>query len=261
MFWFRYLIFRATISIQQMLIYRLSSILTVVFGVIIIFAEYLAIEIYYEFNNEIGGWSKYGFYILFGSFNSMVVLYNFLFEIGHDEFAIKLKYGELDYDMIRPIDSMLLTSCSRFDYPSLLNLVIPIIFIHNGSSIEKISWGLFNSSIFVLFIFLGVFIIYLLNQILMTAAFWLTDFSNAFQLIGAITNLGSKPFKIYPWYMQLIFGFCIPIILAGNLPADLLLGNLTIQKVMFTILGCMTLFIMTRIFWNLGLKKYSSASS
>lgn len=255
------LILRGKISLQQMLIYRLASAMIIIFGVLFVLAEYLAIEVYYDFGNTIGGWSQGEFFILFGSFNCMIHLYSFFFEIGHDDFAYKVKYGELDYDLIRPIDSMFLCSFSRFDFPSLFNLILPSIFIYRGITQEQISFDSLSSVGFILAIFLGTFVIYLLNHLLTTLFFWLTDFSNSFQLLNSIVKLGSKPLNIYPWVLQVVFGFCIPIILAGNLPTEVLLGRVTYQKVGILIIGVVILYTFTRMMWMKGLKRYASASS
>ena len=233
----------------------------IVFGVLFVLAEYLAIEVYYDFGSTIGGWSQGEFFILFGSFNCMIYLYSFFFEIGHDDFAYKVKYGELDYDLIRPIDSMFLCSFSRFDFPSLFNLILPSIFVYKGMTQEQISLDPISGVGFILAIFLGTFIIYLLNHLLTTLFFWLTDFSNFFQFLNSIVKLGSKPLNIYPWILQIIFGFCIPIILAGNLPSEILLEKLTYQKVGILMIGATILYAITRIMWKKGLKRYASASS
>ncbi len=258
---FALLTLRAKISLQQMLIYRLSSLMIIIFGVLFVLAEYLAIDVYYNFGNSIGGWTQGEFFILFGSFNCMIYLYSFFFEIGHDDFAYKVKYGELDYDLIRPVDSMFLCSFSRFDFPSLFNLILPSIFIYKGMVQEQITFNPFSGTGFVLAILLGTFVIYLLNHILTTLFFWLTDFSNSIQLLNSVVKLGSKPLNIYPWILQVIFGFCIPIILAGNLPTEVLLGRVTYQKLGSLIIGASILYIFTRILWKKGLNRYASASS
>ncbi len=261
MHWMQIIALRAKVSVQQMLIYRLSSLMFVVFGVLLIFSEYLAIDVYFTFGETIGYWSRSAFYVLFGSFNCMVYLYSFLFEIGHDDFAFKVKYGELDYDLIRPVDSMFLSSFTRLDYPSLINLIIPIFFIWKGIEGEGLTLSVGIVLGFVLAILLGTFVIYLINQILMILTFWLTDFSNAFQLINAVVRLGSKPLKLYPMILQVLFGFCVPIILAGNMPAEILLGSYSTGQVVALLVGALLLYFITRLFWAAGLKKYSSASS
>lgn len=255
------LILRAKISFQQMLIYRIASSMIVIFGVLFVIAEYLAIDVYFSFGETIGDWSRGEYFILFGSFNCMIYLYSFFFEIGHDDFAYKIKYGELDYELIRPVDSMFLCSFSRFDFPSLLNLILPSVFIYRGLVQENITLNFLTAAGFLLAIFIGTFVIYLLNHILTTLFFWLTDFSNSIQILNSLIHLGSKPLNIYPIVLQFVFGFCIPIILAGNLPADIILGKVTIQKLGVLCFGASILYILTRILWLQGLKKYASASS
>jgi ABC-2 type transport system permease protein len=185
----------------------------------------------------------------------MIYLYLFFFEIGHDVFAYKVKYGELDYDLIRPLDSMFLCSFSRLEFPSLFNLILPFNFLSRGMVREQIAFSPLSGAGFITAILLGTFVIYLLNHILTTLSFWLTDFSNSIQLLNSVIKLGLKPLNIYPWILQVIFGFYIPIILTGNLPAEILLGKVTYQKLIILIVGIAILYTFTRILWIKGLKR------
>lgn len=258
---FRFIKLRAKISLQQLLIYRLASLMTVLFGLLFLIAEYLAIDVYYTFSDDIVGWNKNAFLILFGSFNCILCIYNFLFEIGHDEFIFKLKYGELDYDLLRPMDPMILSSISRLDYPSLLGMILPSLLIYYGVKGEGIELSFLKFMFFVFAILSGALVVYLLHQILVISAFWLRDFVNAFQFLNILIHFGSKPLKIYPWFIQVLFGFLLPVILAGNLPAKVLFGVCSLQELGSFVLALLFLSVCTRLFWKAGLRKYSSASS
>ena len=256
-----FLMLQAKMSFKQLLVYRMSTMMIVIFGFLSVFSEYLVINVYFSFDTEIEGWTKDAFLILFGTFNCMVVLYQFLFEIGHDQFAYKVKYGELDFDILRPYDTMFLSSFSQFEYAALTNLILPIYFIYAGIIGTQIELSPLIISMFFLSILLGTYVIYLLNQLFITLSFWLSNFSNFYHLTETAVQLGSKPIQVYPWLIQLTFGLFLPIIVALNLPANVLLGHVSFTQVAIMLLGICLLTITTRLIWNIGLNRYSSASS
>ncbi|MFC3780633.1 ABC-2 family transporter protein [Bacillus chungangensis] len=58
----------------------------------------------------------------------------------------------------------------------------------------------------------------------------------------------------------LIFVYVIPILLATNSPVDLLRGELNYQNLFYFILYNLLGFIVIRIQWKRGLKRYTSAN-
>lgn len=166
------------ISLKCMAVYRMSALLTVLFSVVFVIAEILTVNVYYQFGNKLGDWDKNSFYILLGSFNIMVSLYTYMFEIAHDEFVSKIRLGELDCDLIRPIDAQLLSSLQRVDYPSLLNLPIPIWIVCQGVFGLNHLLSLWDLFLYTITLGFGVFIIYLINQFSVNFSFWFTDASS-----------------------------------------------------------------------------------
>ena len=113
------------ISLKHFAAYKMSAFLTVIFSLFFLIAEILTVDVYYKFSDYIGDWDQNSFYILLGTFNISTCLYMYFFEIAHDEFVFKIRYGELDADLIKPMDSQILTSFQRVDYAELIQFTTP----------------------------------------------------------------------------------------------------------------------------------------
>ncbi len=249
------------ISLKCLAVYRMSALLTVLFSIVFLIAEILTVNVYYQFGDKLGDWDKNSFYILLGSFNIIVCLYTYLFEIAHDEFVGKIRFGELDCDLIRPIDAQLFSSLQRVDYPSLLNLPIPIWIVYQGVSGLNLVLGIWDLFLYAITLGVGVFIVYLINQFSVNFSFWFTDASSLLSASDQVVQLGSKPLQVYPKLVQLGFSYLIPVILSTNLSVAALQGNLTLDNLFILFLATFFFFLIIRLQWTLGLRKYSSASS
>lgn len=249
------------ISLKHLAAYKMSAFLTVIFSLVFLIAEILTVDVYYKFSDHIGDWDQNSFYILLGTFNIITCLYMYFFEIAHDEFVFKIRYGELDADFIKPMDSQVFTSIQKVDYASLFNLPIPIWLVYHG--IQGLNLQL--TSIDMLFYFttlaLGVLILYLVNQFFVNCSFWFTDASNLTAASEQVVQLGARPLQVYPKLIQFGFSYIIPVVLCTNLSVNILKHDVRFVNVLI-LLGATTLFfLIVRLQWKMGLKRYASASS
>lgn len=150
------------ISLKHLAIYRMSTFLMVLFSMVFLIAEILTVNIYYRFSNRIGDWDQNSFYILIGTFNIITCLYTYFFEIAHDEFVYKIRFGEFDTDLIRPRDSQMFTAIQR-DYASLFNLPISIWLVCQGINELNSSFILLDLLFYLVTLAIGVLIVYLVN--------------------------------------------------------------------------------------------------
>jgi ABC-2 type transport system permease protein len=239
----------------------MSAFLTVIFSLVFLIAEILTVNVYYQFSDRIGEWDHGSFYILLGTFNIITGLYTYLFEIPHDDFVYKIRYGELDADLIRPMDSLACTTIQKVDYASLFNLPIPIWLIWQG--IHELNLRVVGTDILFYFLTLiiGVFIVYLINQFFINFSFWFVEVNNVTAASDQVIQLGSRPLQVYPRLVQFSFSYIVPIILCTNLSVNALKHDLRFINLLFLLASTTFFFIIVRIQWRLGLRRYASASS
>jgi len=249
------------ISYKHLSVYRTSSLLTILFSIVFLIAEILTVNVYYEFSDRIGDWDINSFYILLGSFNIMTGLYTYLFEIAHDDFAYKIRYGELDTDLIKPIDAQAFLAIRKVDYASLFNLPIPLWLVYKGITGLDIQISIFDIFFFMLIVAIGVLLVYLINQFSVNFSFWFTDASNLVSVSDQVVQLGSKPLQVYPRLIQFGFSYIVPVILCTNMSVAALRHDLHASNLIILVLATALFFLIVRWQWKLGLRRYSSASS
>ena len=97
-------------SFQEFLIYRTTAIVTIVFGLIFFLAEFIAGIIYFNYTETIYGWVKNDYLLLISVASVISYGYQFLFTVAHENLYEFILGGELDYILIRPVNSFLFYS-------------------------------------------------------------------------------------------------------------------------------------------------------
>jgi len=249
------------ISLKHLSVYKMSAFLTVAFSLVFLIAEILTVNVYYRFSDRIGDWDQNAFYILLGTFNIITCLYMYLFEIAHDEFAFKIRYGELDADLIKPMDAQVLTAIQRVDYASMFSLPVPIWLVYRGINGLDLHLTPIDIFFYTASVGLGILIVYLVNQFFVNCAFWFTDASNLTAASEQVVQLGARPIQVYPQLIQFGFSYIVPIVFATNLSVNILKHEARLSNVLVLLASTLLFFIIVRIQWKAGLRRYASASS
>lgn len=247
-------------SLGKMLAYRLSALFTVVFGVLFAVAEVIAIIVYYQYTDEIAGWDLPSFLALNATYGFIQYLYQFLFVIAHEELMDRIIGGELDYDLVRPVDSQLLCSIRTLDYPSLINLLIPTALLVYCARTLGLGLSLPVVICYMVLIVLGVALYYLLNQFFVAMAFWVERPRRLAGVAEYLFEFASRPRSVYPRALQVLFTAVLPILTAVNAPAELIRGELEPGVVILFAASLAILGVIVRIQWLCGVRRYASAS-
>jgi ABC-2 type transport system permease protein len=76
-----------------------------------------------------------------------------------------------------------------------------------------------------------------------------------------VYEAGRWPVSLYPGWLRYGLTFVIPIAFATTIPVEALTSRLNWQTLAGAIALSIALFIVSRIFWKIGLKRYSGASA
>ncbi|WP_306485325.1 ABC transporter permease [Anaerococcus sp.] len=257
----RYFLASLKLSIKKFLIYRTTSLLIIVFSTLFLITELLSIEILYTMVDEIGGFSRERMVILLALTNIITSLYEFIFIDQHEELAYKIVDGELDYTLLRPVNSLLASSVKSFDLASLFNLIIPITLIKIALVREGIVLDIFKIIIIFIFILNGVIQYYLINQLIANLSFKLEKSNKLISLSEYFMDFAIKPQSIFPKPIKFIFKYIIPMFLISQLPLSILYGDIKIKDMILSIMYTVVFFALTLFSWKRSLVHYQSASS
>lgn len=223
------------------------------------------------------GWGKYEFFVFLATtwfINSLVQAF---FMPNANEFSELIRTGNLDFALLKPIDTQFLISFQRVEWSSLINVVTGVILLaislwqlttrpENPLAIHPMVVLLYPA-----YILCGVAVLYSLMIALAATSIWLGRNQSLYNFWFYITNFARYPMEIYnrPWGRPLLglFTFVIPVLVVVNVPARLLARPLDPRASWewplagFAILATIGSVLASRWVFNRALGSYRSASS
>jgi len=226
--------------------------------------QILFIETIYRQTGNFAGYNRFESYILFGTYNITNNLAYFLFYYRLKQLAELIRgndHESLDEILTKPIDTQLYTTIGRFNFGHISSIIVGLFLIFYGLINNHTVIQFSNVIGYLILVILGIFVVYVTFFFLRTLIFWFEEFLVTEGLWDAYSDLGKYPSALYQGPIGLIVNLVIPITLMGSIPVDLLLGRIPGYTVVLYIFVIALLFVVTRWFWKISLKNYSSFSS
>ncbi len=175
--------------------------------------------------------------------------------------------GTFDWLLLRPMNVFFQLVASYVNFIGLVDLLPGIILFAYASHLVGFEWSLLNILKLILIVIGGTFIRAALFICLSSVSFWT---KRSTSLIGFTLNLLERttmyPLSIYPFALQMIFTFLIPIGFISFYPASEFLGQSSGFHIPFSmavwspIVGAV-FFLISQMIFNIGMRKYESAGS
>ncbi len=255
-----------SISIRAQMEYRGSFIMQTLAHFLITVFEFVAVWALFQRFDSILGWSFYEIAVFYGMI-SIAFSINDSLTRGFDIFGTLVRTGEFDRYLLRPRSTVLQILGYEFTTKRIGRFSQGVIILLVGTAHLQVTWTI--GKIVVLFWALvgGVCLFMGLIIIQATIAFWTTE---TLEIMNVLTYGGIEtaqfPMTIYlPWFRK-FFTFVVPLACVNYFPVLLILekpdplGSSVIFQCISPVAGL--LFLLTGIlFWNVGLRYYSSTGS
>jgi len=236
--------------------------------------------IVFQYTDSIGkgtGWGRDEFFVFLATtwiINSLVQTF---FMPNAQQFSELIRSGNLDFALLKPIDTQFVISFPRVDWAALSNLFMGITLLFYSlyqltTRIESplvLEWRAIL--MYPFYIACGTVIMYSVMITLASTSVWLGRNQTLYNFWFYITNFSRYPMEIYKvgWGIALwaFFTFLIPVLLVVNIPARIMarpLNTMTSQMwqlACFAILATLLCFLFSRRVFVRALKSYRSASS
>lgn len=176
-------------------------------------------------------------------------------------FSDKVRSGEFDFTLLKPMSSLFLSLVGKPDINDAVFL-IPTV----GISIYLFS----TLDITVTAASVGIYLLLLLNSFLMVTALHIivlvvgvltTEVDGVIWMYRDLVALGRFPVTIYMEPLRTILFFIIPAGTMMTIPAQVLLGANPSYPIALSFVVGIVLFIVSLRLWHWSLRQYSSASS
>jgi ABC-2 type transport system permease protein len=249
-------------KLSRLMTFRLSF-----FGAFFVDGSLFALQLLmyqaiYSQVDSIGGWSRSEMIIFIGTFSLINALNMTVFFFGTYDIPNKIKNGDLDQYLTKPVNPLLRMTFENVD-PGSLPLVIAsiIILLYGVKSLEEpVTPGRFIA--YFLFVLLMTLLWYDLHIIFRTVPFFTISAANIARMSDTVLELCLKlPGTLFRGIYKFLFYFVLPYGIMSTIPTQLITGKLTLTGLLYGIFVVALFTAFTLWFWGYGLKHYKSASS
>ena len=235
-------------------------------------------KIIYQHTSGIGrdsGWGENEFFIFLGTIWVINSLIQTFVMVNAERFSELIRTGDLDFALLKPIDTQFLISFPRINWAQLPNGMLGVLLIVYSLSqlADKVYLSVWTVLGFIFFVGCGAVVMYSVMIVLASTSIWLGRNQNLYNFWFYITNFYRYPMEIYQrpgigMVLWAIFTFVIPILVVSNVPARVLAQPLgTPWKSWewglagFAVLATLWSLLVSRWVFKRALLSYRSASS
>ena len=221
------------------------------------------------------GWNEYQYFAFMATGMLINALVEALFMPNMANFSELIRTGNLDFALLKPIDTQFLISFEKMDLAMLnqilLSIGLLIYAISNLPTGTEVSVTIGSVALYVLFIVVGVTILYSLMISLASTAIWFGRNQGLYDFWFYITVFARYPRSIYQTepaslaggVILFTFTFVLPILVVVTVPARVLLGTLGHQSWLagIALAAAVIGLAVSRMIFTWSLRSYRSASS
>ncbi len=231
-------------------------------------AFYLLIFQFTRSIGQDGGWGKYQFMVFLATQLLVNSLVGALFMPNLSEFSELIRTGNLDFALLKPIDTQFLVSLTRIEWSTFSNFIFAVVLLVFAVIGLPEPPHTAQFLLYPIYVLCGVAIFYSLMIALSSISVWLGRNQNIYDFWFYITNFSRYPMEIYQGTigtpLRQAFTFVIPILVVVNVPARILAQPLEAQNwplAGFAIVVTVASLVGSRLLFTWALKSYRSASS
>jgi len=215
----------------------------------------------------IAGWSQYQVLFLIGTHFLIATLFNALFFENCLQVSERVRTGQLDFVLLKPVDPQFLLSVRQIDFSSLAKLPFGGVLIWYALRNLDVQVTFSTLALYAVLVACGVLILYSIMFMLATTSFWLIRTDNIFDLWWYVNSFSRYPAEIYDGFLGGFFRtamtYVVPVLIVANVPAAAVV-RATAQPthlIPFMLASTLVLLTLSRVLFRFALRSYRSASS
>ena len=239
-------------------------------------------KIIFSYTDSIGrdtGWQENEFFVFLGTTWIITSLIQTFIMPNAQEFSELIRTGQLDFALLKPIDTQFLISFPQIIWSNLANLALGIgLVIYAMGQLTSQAEAPLAISVVQVFLYLwflgcGIVILYSVMIAMSATSIWLGRNQTLYTFWFYLTNFYRQPMEIYQqgiwgWALWGVFTFVVPILLVVNVPARILAEPLrpgfdawTLGLASTSLIATVLMLLFSRWVFQAALASYRSASS
>ncbi len=249
------------VSVLGELAYRVNFFVQLFQSLVELVTALAGLAVIFSYTQTLAGWrpdellALVGVYFLVGGVIGLVI------QPGMEALIESVRDGTFDFMLTKPEDAQLLVSAQRVEVWKFIDIalggaVLVSALIRLG---EKVGAG--QAGAFAVMLLAGGVILYSFWLILATLSFWFVRVENILEIFRSMYEAGRWPVSVYPGWLRFALTFVVPVAFATTVPAEALTGRLSTDTLLGAVGLAAVLLVVSRVFWRIGLRRYSGASA
>lgn len=258
----RFILALIRMKLSKLMVFRLSFFGSFFVDGTLFLVQILLYQAIYSQVDSIGGWQRGEMIIFIGTFSLINALNMLIFFFGTYDLGEKIKNGDLDHYLTKPVNPLLRLTFESVDPGSIPLIIASFVIIFYGINELDIAITPGRFIAYIIFVLLMTLLWYDLQVIVRCIPFFTISAANIGKMSDTVLDLCMKvPGTLFKGVYKVLFYLVLPFGIMSTMPTQLITGNLTPQGILY---GCFIVVFFTAFtlwFWRLGVKNYKSASS
>lgn len=223
-------------------------------------AQLSVFEVLFRHTSSMNGWSIDETRVFMGVLFVTDAVYMLLFSENLDRMGEKIRRGDLDLLLVKPVNSQWMLSFQKVSIAYVGNALFSFAWLvwsllqMQNNSLTSLFW-------LILTVPMSLAVVYTIRFVTAAAALFFTKADAVNYIWYQLYRLGTRPDSFYPAVLRYIVLTAFPIAFLASVPAQIILGKTGPAILLWGyFLASLFLYGSTR-FWKRGLRAYSSASS
>lgn len=251
----------AKFSLMSQIEYRINFVAGMLVETGWMLIKLLYVAVIYRAGTNIGILTPDHILLFIGTYILMTGFY-MLFYFNFTSLAEKVREGELDMYLVKPVSLQFLVTLQRLEFSMLLpNLTVGTVLIALGWHRAGLPAGTGAIVGFCFFVVCSMLLTYSLFLIPHLLCFWIVSTRGVSDLTAALWDFNNMPQMVYGKWLQRIGTFVLPVFVVTNFPGLFLMGELTPCMAAWGVAAPILFFFLSRAVWKRAVRNYSSASS
>lgn len=221
----------------------------------------LLVGVIYAHTDTIAGWTKWEMVLLVGT--SMILqrlmmgfFWSNLFELGRN-----VRSGQFDFFLAQPGHPLFMVSTRKLDLDGILNSFIAIAVVVYAVRQLGLQPGAVDIALYVALLACALVIHYAAVLIIVSATFWIIGSQGIEGSYFTLFEFGRLPRQAFVGVREVLFVWFLPAVISSNVPANTLLHGFQPEYALW-LAGAAAAWLALGVWvFNLGLRRYASASS
>lgn len=218
-------------------------------------------KVIYNHTSILGGWNEPQIMVFVGVFLVVDGIYMTVFSPNMWWLPTLINKGDLDFYLVRPVNSLFMLSLREFAANSFVNFLMAVAIL---------AWALWRYpepidlpriTMLVVLILNGTFLYYLVHMAFLIPVFWTHSGRGLGTVYFTISRFLERPDALFSGFTRVILITLLPFGLMASFPARLFLDGFDWSVFLHLVIVTVGYFFMVLGLWRIGLGAYSSASS